>query len=147
MIVDTLDKLSMYEQLNPLFKDVIAFIKENDLNTLEEGKHVIKEGELFVNIQIAKGKLRKDAFLETHRTMIDIQIPLATKEQFGWTPLCNLPDLAYDKDKDMTKYYQPAETYFDVKPGEFAIFFPQDGHAPCISNEETFRKAIFKVKY
>ena len=53
MIVDTLDKLSMYEQLNPLFKDVIAFIKENDLNTLEEGKHVIKEGELFVNIQIA----------------------------------------------------------------------------------------------
>ena len=76
MIVDTLDKLGMYEQLNPLFKDVIAFLKENDLNTLEEGKHIIKEGELFVNIQVAKGKLRKDAFLETHRKMIDIQIPL-----------------------------------------------------------------------
>ena len=27
-----------------------------------------------------------------------------------------------------------------------AIFFPQDGHTPCISTEETFKKAVFKVK-
>ena len=147
MIVDTLDKLGLYEQVNPLFKDVIAFLKENDLNILEEGKHVIKEGELFVNIQVAKGKTRKEAFLETHRKMIDIQIPLSHAESFGWTPLCKLPDLEYNADKDVIKYYQPAETYFDVQPGEFAIFFPQDGHAPCISSEESFRKAIFKVKY
>ncbi|MBR3398726.1 MAG: YhcH/YjgK/YiaL family protein, partial [Prevotella sp.] len=32
------------------------------------------------------------------------------------------------------------------QPGEFAIFFPQDGHAPCISQEEGIKKAIFKVK-
>jgi len=27
-----------------------------------------------------------------------------------------------------------------------AIFFPQDGHAPCISSEPTIKKAIFKIK-
>jgi len=28
----------------------------------------------------------------------------------------------------------------------FAVFFPQDGHAPCISQEKELKKAIFKVK-
>jgi beta-galactosidase beta subunit len=26
------------------------------------------------------------------------------------------------------------------------IFFPQDGHAPCISDKAEIKKAIFKVK-
>jgi beta-galactosidase beta subunit len=26
------------------------------------------------------------------------------------------------------------------------IFFPQDGHAPCIIDEPEIKKAIFKVK-
>ena len=48
--------------------------------------------------------------------------------------------------KDVTKYDGPAETYFTCKPGEMAIFWPQDGHAPCISELPEIRKAIFKVK-
>jgi beta-galactosidase beta subunit len=27
-----------------------------------------------------------------------------------------------------------------------AIFFPQDGHAPCIIEKDEIKKAIFKVK-
>jgi beta-galactosidase beta subunit len=33
-----------------------------------------------------------------------------------------------------------------VKPGQIVIFFPQDGHAPCIIDEPEIKKAIFKVK-
>ena len=147
MIVDTLDKLGLYEQVNPLFKDVIAFLKENDLNTLEEGKHVIKEGELFVNIQVAMGKTRKEAFLETHRKMIDIQIPLSCDETFGYTPLGDLPEFEYNAEKDITKYGTTlAQTYVTLKPYQMGIFFPQDGHAPCISENTEIKKAIFKVK-
>jgi beta-galactosidase beta subunit len=29
---------------------------------------------------------------------------------------------------------------------QMAIFFPQDGHAPCISDAPEIKKAIFKVK-
>jgi len=46
MVVDTLDKLSFYESLNPLFKDIVDFLKTNDLNNLEEGKHLIKGTDL-----------------------------------------------------------------------------------------------------
>ena len=91
MIIDTLENLGKYISLNPLFKDVVDFINSNDLNSLEAGKHYINGSDLFVNIQLAKGKTKDTALLETHKKMIDIQIPLSTSETFGYTPLCDLP--------------------------------------------------------
>ena len=145
MVIDTIENLEKYASLNPLFNDVIDFIKANDLNALEAGKHFIKGADLFVNIQSAKGKTKEEALLETHRKMIDIQIPLSTSETFGYTPLGDLPKAEYSEEKDITKYQGAANTYVTCKPGEFAIFFPQDGHAPCISDEAEIKKAIFKI--
>ena len=147
MIIDTIENLGKYVTLNPLFADVVEFLKNNDLQTIEEGKHFIKDKDLFVNIQVAKGKTRDAAVLETHIEMIDIQIPITCEETFGYTPLCDLPDFEYNAEKDITKYGDTkAQTYVTVKPGQFVIFFPQDGHAPCIINQPEIKKAIFKVK-
>ena len=96
---------------------------------------------------MAKGKTQEAAVLETHIEMIDIQIPITCEETFGYTPLCDLPDFEYNAEKDITKYGDTkAQTYVTVKPGQFVIFFPQDGHAPCIINQPEIKKAIFKVK-
>ncbi|WP_027450075.1 YhcH/YjgK/YiaL family protein [Xylanibacter brevis] len=147
MIIDTLENLEKYVAVNPLFKKVVAFLRENDLMTLAEGKHVIDGDDLFVNIQVAKGKTPDEAVIETHRKMVDIQIPLDGMETYGYTPLCNLPDVPYQAEKDITKYPgQMADSFIDCQPGMFAVFFPQDGHAPCISMAPTIKKAIFKVK-
>lgn len=145
MIIDTLENLEKYVSLNPLFKDVVEFINSNSLSCLEVGKHTIKGSDLFVNIQMAKGKTKDAAVLETHKKMIDIQIPLSSPETYGYTPICNLPEAEYNEEKDITKYKGVADTYVTCKPGEFAVFFPQDGHAPCISDETEIKKAIFKV--
>ena len=78
--------------------------------------------------------------------MIDIQIPVTATETMGYTPLCDLPEFEYNEEKDITKYTGvPAQSYIDVKPGMFAIFFPQDGHAPCISDSDEFKKIIVKI--
>ena len=147
MIIDTLDNLGKYVGLNPLFADVMEFLEQNDLSTMDEGKHPIKGADLFVNIQMAKGRSREDAVLESHVRMIDIQLPLDADETFGYSPVCDLPDYEYNPEKDMTKYGDtPSQTYVTVKPGQMAIFFPQDGHAPCITEREVIKKAIFKVK-
>jgi len=146
MVVDTLDNLSKYEILNPLFKDVVEFLNSNDLEMLEEGKHLIKGDNLFVNITTAKGKSKENAVMETHKKMIDIQIPLSVAETYGYTPLCHLPEAEYNDTKDITKLPGvKAESYVTCLPGMFAIFFPQDGHAPCISADAEIKKAIFKV--
>jgi YhcH/YjgK/YiaL family protein len=146
MIIDTLDNLAKYENINPLFKDVVEFIRDNDLKALEPGKHLIKDKDLFVNITTAKGRTPDQAVLETHVRMIDIQIPLDVAETYGYTPLCDLPETPYNDEKDITKYEGMAQSFIECQPGMFAIFFPQDGHAPCISMAPEIKKAIFKVK-
>jgi YhcH/YjgK/YiaL family protein len=147
MIIDTLDNLAKYEAINPLFKDVVEFMKKNSLAKMEPGKYEIKGKDLFLNIAVAKGKAPDEAVLESHVKMIDIQIPLDGPETYGYTPLCRLPETPYNAEKDITKYPDlMAESFIDCQPGMFAIFFPQDGHAPCISMAPEIKKAIFKVK-
>ena len=146
MVVDTLENLEKYMSLNPLFTDVVKFMKENDLNKLEAGKHFIKGKDLFVNITTAHGKTEKEATFETHKNMLDIQIPLNNTESYGYKPLADLPVAEYNTEKDVTKYPDVAsETVVTCKPGEFAIFWPQDGHKPCIG-EGDIHKAIFKAR-
>ena len=147
MIIDTIKNLSKYVTLNPLFADVIEFLKDHDLQTLEAGKYPIKDKDLFLNLQVAAQRTKETAFLETHIEMIDIQIPISGAETFGYTPLQDLPDFEYNAEKDITKYGDTkAQTYVTVNPGQMAIFFPQDGHAPCITDAHEIKKAIFKVK-
>ena len=147
MIIDTLDNLGKYHGINPLFADVVEFLKKNDLNVMEDGKYPIKGKDLFLNLTTAKGKAPDEAEVETHVKMIDIQMPLDGPETYGYTPLCNLPEEEYNAEKDVTMYPGlMAESFIDCQPGMFAIFFPQDGHAPCITMAPEIRKAIFKVK-
>ena len=147
MIIDTIDNLGKYVALNPLFADVVEFLNSHDLQTLEAGKYPIKDKDLFLNLQVAKQRTKETAFLETHVEMIDIQIPVTAAETFGYTPLCDLPAFDYNAEKDITKYGDTkAQTYVTVNPGQFAIFFPQDGHAPCITDAPEIKIAIFKVK-
>lgn len=148
MIIDTLNNLEKYVSLNPLFEKVVKFLKENDLNSLELGVHPIVGDDVFVNIQMAKGKTEEEAVLETHRVMVDIQVPLSGCETYGYTPLTLLPESDYNEAKDITFYPGlKAESYVTCTPEMFAIFFPQDGHSPCISEEKEIKKAIFKIKY
>ena len=147
MVIDTLEHLEDYVSLNPLFKDVVDFLKKNNLENLPEGKHEIKGEDLFVNITTVKGKEPADAELEYHKKMIDIQIPLSGAETYGYNPLADLPEVEFDVANDIAKVPgMPAQSYVTCMPGMFVIFFPQDAHAPCISMESQLKKAIFKVK-
>ena len=147
MIIDKLENLKNYASVNPLFPKVVEFLQQNDLNALEAGKHEIVGKDLFVNIQMAKGRTPAEATIETHNNMIDIQIPITAAETYGYTQREDLPDVAYNEEKDITKYPGlAADSYVTCQLGMMAIFFPQDGHAPCIANVPEFRKAIFKIK-
>ena len=145
MILDTLDNLKQYASLNSRFEAVLQFLAQNDLDKLASGRHGIQGDDVYVNIQEAKPRSREEAKLESHREMIDIQIPLSDEEEMGYSPLCTLKETPYDADKDIAFYEEKPESYFCVKPGECVIFFPQDGHAPAIT-AKGLKKAIFKVR-
>ena len=144
MIIDTIDHLEKYASLNPLFAQAIEYLKTTDLNSLEVGKIELKGCDLVVNVAETKPKTKEEAKLETHNKFIDIQIPLSGTEIMGYTPGDALPQAEYNAEKDITFFPGLSQDYFAVKPGMFAIFFPQDGHAPGIS-ETGVKKIIVKV--
>lgn len=147
MVVDTLDNLEKYASLNPLFAQAIDFIKSHDLQAMEIGKTELKGSDLVVNIAQTTPKTKEQAKLETHNAFIDIQIPLSGTEVMGYRAAkdCVPANAPYNAEKDITFFEGLADSYIPVKPGMFAIFFPQDGHAPGISPDGV-KKVIIKVK-
>ena len=121
-------------------------MQNTDLMAQEPGCVNIDGNKLFVNHNVAKGKTVDQARMETHNAMIDIQIPLSCPEVIGYIPRQYLSRAEYDATKDITFYLDRPEQYITVHPGEFVIFFPEDGHAPCISPVPEYKKVIFKVK-
>lgn len=145
MVVDKLENLEKYVSLNPLFAQAVEFLKATDLDAHEIGKITLKEGELMVNFSQTKPKTKEEAKLETHNQFIDIQIPLSGVEVMGHTPRTDLPEEAYNAEKDITFYKGLAKDYLTITPGMFAIFFPQDGHAPGVTPDGV-KKVIVKVR-
>ena len=146
MILDKIENLKDYAVLHPQFKQVVEFLNNNDLSQFEPGKHEIGVEGGFVNVQQAKGKTSREAVLEIHRKMIDIQVPLSGEETFGYTPTQDLPEADFNDEKDIAFFSgEEAQSYVTCKPGMFVVFFPQDGHAPCITSESQIKKAIFKI--
>ena len=145
MVVDKLENMEKYVSLNPLFADALAFLKATDLNAHELGKMTLKEGELTVNFSQTRPKTKEEAKLETHNNFIDIQIPLSGVELMGYMPRTDLPEEEYNAEKDITFYKGLSPDYLTVKPGMFAIFFPEDAHAPGVTPDGV-KKIIIKVK-
>lgn len=145
MVVDKLENLEKYVSLNPLFAQAVEFLKSTDLDAHEIGKITLKEGELMVNFSQTRPKTKEEAKLETHNQFIDIQIPLSGVEVMGYTPRTDLPEEEYNAEKDITFYKGLAKDYLTITPGMFAIFFPQDGHAPGVTSNGV-KKVIVKVR-
>ena len=145
MILDTLNNLESYASLNPLFAEAIRYLRTTDFAALAPGKIVLEPDRLVVNVNQIPPKTAEEAKLETHVEFIDIQVPLTGAETMGYTPSADLPEAPYDPAIDMTLYEGPAQNYFTLKPGMFAIFFPADGHAPGIT-PTGLKKIIVKVK-
>ena len=146
MIIDSLANSALYEQLNPYFKQAFDYIKSLDLSQVEPGKVVLIDDALVVNINASKLKRPADAKLEVHNRYIDIQVPITCEETFGWKQRSECKDitLPFNFEKDIEFYGDSPTTYFTILPGEFVIFFPEDGHAPCVG-EGDIKKIIVKV--
>ncbi len=146
MIVDALSNSVAAEKLHPLFKQAFDFLKSTDFSKVEPGKIVLDGDKLFVSIVETQGKTKETAKLETHNKYIDIQMPVVGKETMGWLAGENCKNKIdpYNTERDITFFTDKPTTYVELNPYEFAIFFPEDGHAPAIA-EGTIKKAIVKV--
>jgi YhcH/YjgK/YiaL family protein len=147
MIIDSLENARKYSVLHPSFEAAFSYLQKPDLAQTEVGKFELEGSGLKVAVSVKPGSDRASAKFEAHDHHIDIQVCLSGSEELGWKPrsACTQPKEAYNPEKDVTFYLDQPDMYFRLQPGQFAIFFPEDVHAPMIGEGE-IKKMVIKVK-
>ena len=146
MIIDNLTTIATYRTLTPRLNEAIDYITHHDLSTMDDGRYEICGDAIFMTIATDTMRTTQEAFLEAHNRYIDIQMPLSGPEQFGWLDraTCQTPRAAFDQNRDIIFFNDIPSLYFTLRSGQFAVFFPDDAHAPLIGTG-VIRKCIIKV--
>lgn len=146
MVLDRLQNWPRYALLHPGFEAAFRWLTEARIAELPTGKQPIDGERLYVLINRDPGRGREGAKLETHRRYIDIQLTVNGDEEIGWSPLadCGAPEAPYSSERDVTFYLSGPETWLAVPPRTFAIFYPEDAHAP-LGGQGDLLKAVMKV--
>ena len=148
MILDSLQNADKYFNLSPLFAKAFDFLKNKDLNALEDGKFEIEDG-LKLIVSNGNGKTAEESLkkFECHDQNIDIQVCVKGQETIGWKPRekCGNPNGDYNPEKDVRFFNDEPDMFFQLADHQFVIFYPEDVHAPMIG-EGAIKKLVFKVK-
>jgi YhcH/YjgK/YiaL family protein len=146
MILDTLPLAPRYAALHRSFAKAFRFLAETDLDALPTGRTDIDGDDMFVILDRQDGRGRDGARLEAHRRYIDIQYTVHGEEEIGWTPLaaCTAPAGEFDAAKDIVFFEDAPRCWLSLPRGSFAIFFPEDAHAP-LASRSAVTKAIVKI--
>jgi biofilm protein TabA len=146
MILDTIANADRYLSVHPGFKKAFEAIKKADTAFLKEGKTEIEGKQVYASVAFPEGMGRGKAKLEAHRKYIDIQVSLKGEDVIGWrnTGTCRKVDIKYDPDKDCEFFSDVPVSWFKLVPGHFAVFFPDDAHAP-LAGEGKIHKLVVKV--
>lgn len=148
MIIDTLQNAPKYFSVHPLFEKAFDFIRKTDLKKVNDEKMDISEGlkAIFSN---SPGKTKEASLskFECHNKNIDIQLCIDGVETIGWKPRekCAKPNGEYNAEKDVLFFHDSPDMFFQLNNTQFAIFFPEDVHAPMIG-EGNIKKLVIKVK-
>jgi biofilm protein TabA len=146
MILDTLARSSRYVSLHPAFARAFDLLATRDLRMLEAGRREIDGDRMYISVDHKNGRGRDGARLEAHQRYLDIQFTIDGDEEIGWMPVseCRQSIGAFDASNDVQFFSDPPGTWVSVPPGYFAIFFPEDAHAP-LAGRGLLKKAIVKI--
>ena len=128
-------------------KKLFDYVKTHDLLHTPCGRIELEGDNLFINNVNPTCVTADKQVLELHREYIDVHILLEGNETIGWKAIEDLTQekQPYQAEGDCALYTDKPTTYVNLLPGQFAIVFPEDPHAPVIG-EGKIRKLIGKVK-
>jgi YhcH/YjgK/YiaL family protein len=138
MILGKLDQPTSYAILcqHPIWEEAFNWIKRF-ASVQPPGTVEIRQERMYANVHSYETRPRENCRYESHRVYVDLQYCISGGEIIEWCPVKVLTmENAYNVEKDVTHYQLPAqpEASFAMSAGSFAIFFPEDGHLPKVSD-------------
>ena len=117
------------------------------LKNFKEGE--IKRGDVRFLCQKYATKDAAEKKLEVHRKFIDIQFLVSGKEKVFFGDISDFAvKVPYNAEKDAEFLDGNLQDFTLLRPGEFAVFFPEDAHKPgCKAGESAgeVEKVVVKV--
>lgn len=150
MILDQLSQWWQYANFGARFAQAFRYLETLNART-PVGRVELAGNDLFVMVQTYPTKPVGQCRFEAHRQYADIQFIIAGCEIIRWSPLAALTAVTapYNTEKDVAFFAPPAvSTPLHLVAGQFAVFFPEDSHAPgaeCGSAADVL-KAVVKVR-
>ena len=153
MFAGNLENLGRLNYLAPKLKEILLYLKDNDLTNTEPRTIELQGRDLFINIELNDMASKEKRKPEAHKKYLDIQLVLEGCESIrvAVTNKDNKILHEYNSEKDIM-FFEDAknENMIDLFPGDFVILFPEDIHRPrCFvkgSNSGSSKKAIVKMK-
>lgn len=145
MLISSIKNYKNILKFFPQLDIVFDYILKNISSKTIDGKYNITKT-IYVNVQTCDPKPKKEQLLEKHKKYIDLQYIISGKEKIGWKFFDKTFKVLkkYNSKNDISFYSNPPDTFINLKVGEFAIFFPEDTHAPLCC-DDTVKKCIVKI--
>lgn len=150
MIYDNLNNIAFYKGLSPDIYEGLKFLQQVNPD-IAVGTYQLTPNVKAIVSEYTTKEVNENGY-EAHQQNIDIQYLLKGKEQIACLPVEELSETkSYSEETDAAFYNVVSElspSTFDLRPGYFAIFFPQDGHMPqlCVLEPEDVKKVVVKVR-
>ena len=147
MILERLESAAVYEKLNPNLKAAFDFLRQENLADLDEDRYEVDGEKVYAMVVRKGGSKKEEVKLEAHKKYIDIHYSVSGTEVFGWKSCraCTTDSEGYSVENDCELYNEPPDSWVSITPGNFALCFPEDAHAP-MAMEEIVHKIIVKVE-
>jgi biofilm protein TabA len=148
MILDQLSRAARYHAVSPGIAAAFDFLRTANIDQLADGRNAIDGDRLFAMLNRYRTKPPTEAVWESHRKYIDVQYVVRGREWMGYVPLDRAPAVKtpYDDGRDVI-FYEPGTDGFVLEAGQFAVFFPEDIHAPGLvaGTPDDVVKVVVKV--
>jgi len=149
MIYDKIDNLETYAGISEDIRLGLEWLRDVNPN-IEKGVYELSPRVKAIVSEYTTQEVNENGY-EAHRDYIDIQYLISGSEKICCLPLESLKESkTYRKEIDAAFYEEaninPLEML--VGNGYFAIFYPQDGHMPCLNfgKSENVKKVVVKIK-
>ena len=128
----------------------LEFLRTTDFSKLAPGVVEIDGRNIFAQVLDLTTREPHENRPEVHRRYLDIQFLASGEEKIGIAIDTGNNEISESllEQRDIIFYHNSEnESFIEMIPGSYAIFFPQDVHRPaCIKNKETaIRKIVVKV--
>ena len=138
MIQTTVEQLDRYTVMHPRFKQAYEALRAQAQEPFSPGRIPVNGEEIYINALAYYTKSEAEAQFEAHKVYYDVMLVLSGEESIACLPGRVSKEITSEYNEAGDCYLAEMEhphSTFSMKPGDIAIFYPGEMHAPGLYAE------------